>query len=363
MSTGTIADLTETVKKFILAYDQKFEILERAVALTGAPGPGGGDYAPTPAAGMFAVDIDGKRFPVLARGDKLSTQFPRPTGTGADWSIGEYVRGNMGLKVQNAVIERGTATVPSFVSAAIIDAVRAKSRLVQAGAGTIPIMGKTTLCRIASDATISEHTEGANDISESIPVLEPVALDPKMLAALIPVSIELVQDSPNLDAALQLSIAAAFAAKIDTLGIATILADAAVPTSGATQATATWAGILSAVGSMLAANQGLPMALIASPADYIARASQLASTAGSWLGAPPVLANMLDLDSSGMADATAILGDFSLGFAIAIRMDVQVELIRWGKASYGSHLLAAYGRLAGYVLQPKALYIPAVVGA
>ena len=360
---STVDELRKIIETFILGYDQKFEALERHVALAGAPG-GGGDYAfITPAAGIFGVDIDGKRIPILARGDKLSASFPRPaTGPGADWSIGEYVRGNMGIKIQNAIIERGTATVPSFVSAAIVDAVRAKSRLVQAGAGTIPIMGKTTLCRIASDATIGEHTEGANDISESIPVLEPVALDPKMLAALIPVSIELVQDSPNLDAALQMSIAAAFAGKIDTLGIATILADAAVPTSGATQATATWAGILSAVGSMLAADQGLPKALIASPADYIARASQLASTAGSWLGAPPVLAAMADLDSSGMADATAILGDFSLGFAIAVRMDVQVELIRWGKASYGSHLLAAYGRLAGYVLQPKALYIPAVVG-
>jgi len=349
-------DFRGTNDERIKLIEEQTSAIEMAIAknelLGGAP-------IKTAGTSRFAIDIDGKKIPVLAKGDKLSASFPKPAGAGADWSVGEYVRGNMGI--QASVLERGTATVPSYVSAQIIDAVRQKSRLIQAGALTIPIKGKTTLCRIASDATIIEHTEAADDITESIPVLEPVALDPKMLAALIPVSIELVQDSPNLDAALQTSIAAAFALKLDTLGIATILADGNIPTSGSTEATDTWAGILTAVGSMLAADQGLPKALIASPADYIARASQLASTAGSWLGAPPVLAGMLDLDTTGMSDDTAILGNFELGFGIAVRMDIQLELIRWGKPGYGSHLLAAWARMAGYVIQPNALYLPAVV--
>jgi hypothetical protein len=70
--------------------------------------------------------------------------------------------------------------------------------------------------------------EAIADVSESLPVFEPVGFDPGSLAALIPLSQEIVQDSPNLDAALQAAIAGAFALKLDQLSIAKILADTAL---------------------------------------------------------------------------------------------------------------------------------------
>jgi HK97 family phage major capsid protein len=303
-----------------------------------------------------AIDTDGNSFPILAREERMADLHRRPEND--DWTIANFVRASMGLAVDSrSVLTTGSATVPSHVSARIIDAVRQKARIIQAGAGTIPIEGKTTLARITSDPTVYEHAEGANDISESVPVLAGVELNPKTLVALVPLSAEIVADSPNLDAALTVSLASAFASKLDTLALATILADANIPTSAAGQATATWAGVLAAVGSMLAADQSLPGAGIFSPGDYIARASQLASTAGSWLGAPPILQTMLDLETSGVTDGTAILGDFAAAFAIAVRQELMLEVVRWAKPGYGSHMLVAHSRMAGYVLQPKHLYV------
>jgi len=358
---NSIESLGTAFEDFKAANDAKIGEIETYL---GRGAFGGGDVKRNPpGASQVAIAIDGRKIPIFAKGEKMADLFPAPSSEveGEAFSIGDFVKASMGLEVKASVLERGTASVPTYLSSQIIDDIRAKARLFQAGAVTIPIEGKTTICRIASDPTVVEHTEAANDITESIPVLEPVDLDPKMLAALIPLSVEIVQDSPNLDAALQMSIAAAFASKLDALGIATILADSDIPTSETTEATATWAGILSATGSMLAADQDLPKALISSPGDFIARASQAADSSGVWLGAPPVLVNMLDLPTTGMSDATAIMGDFAIGFGVASRVDMQLELIRWGKPGYGTHLLVAWARMAGYVLQPKALYLPAVV--
>jgi HK97 family phage major capsid protein len=333
------------------------EAVETAIARSAFPGGGSslGVSDSAPLSDKFAVDIEGRMIPVLAKGDKLAASYPRPS-EGGDWNIADFVRGSMGIKVQASVIERGAATVPLFIGSQIVDMVRAKARIVQAGALTIPIEGPTNICRIVSDPTVTEHTESANDINESIPVFAPVVMDPKTLAVLIPLSLEIVQDSPNLDAALRQSISAAFALKLDSLSIAKILADTAIPDSATSEPTDTWAGTLKAVGSMLAANQGLPKALICGPGDYIARAGELASTAGSWLGAPPVLKDMLDLETSGMTDGFAILGNFELGFGIAVRQALTLEVVRWGKPGYGSHILVAFARMAGYVLQPNHLY-------
>ena len=348
------AEKVEEYEKNQQAMKRQLDGLETAVAQSQFPGGGGGKKKPLDP-GKFAVTVDGKTIPVLAKGERMADLFPAPA-QGA-WSIGDFVRASMGMQIRGEVLERGSSTVPSYISSQIIDAVREKARIMQAGAITIPIEGKTTIARIDGDPTVYEHVEAANDIQESIPVFSPVELNPRTLAALIPLSLEIVQDSPNLDAALQASISAAFALKLDQLGIAKILADTNIPTSSEAEATNDWAGVLKAVGSMLGADQEIPKAMICSPGDFIDRASQVASTSGVWLGAPPALKDMLDLETTGMSDGTAILGDFSKGFGIAVRHELRLELVRWGKPTYGSHILVAYARMAGYVLQPNHLYI------
>jgi hypothetical protein len=312
----------------------------------------GGEPAPV-ASGKWGVDIKGRKVPVLAQSEKMADHF-RPE-TGQVWSIGDFVRGSMGIRSEASVIERGSATVPAFVSAQIIDAIRAKTRVIQAGSQTIVIDGPTNLCRIDEDPTVYEHVEGVEDISESLPVFSPVALNPTALVALIPLSMEVVQDSPNLDAALSMALAGSFAGKLDALSIAKILADGDIPTSETGQATNDWSGLLAAVGAMLELDQDLPKACISAGADYVAR--QGTSGESGWFGFPPFLANLLDLPTSSVSAGTAILGDFARGFGIAVRQELRLEVVRWAQAKKASHLLVAHARMAGYVLQPNALFI------
>ena len=261
-----------------------------------------------------------------------------------------------GCSVQEIVSAVGME-LPSYVSAQVIDDVRAVTTVVRAGAGTIPIDGPTNLAKITGDPTVYQHTEAANDIVASDITIVPVTCDPKALVAIVPLSMEVVADSPNLDQVLRTSLAAAFAGKLDALCLATILADTAIPDSAAGQDPAIWLKCLEAVGAALAADQPLPTAMITNTADYIARASQLASTAGSWLGKPPALSGMVELPTTGITAGLAVYGGFARSFAVAMRQELRLEVIRFGNATSGMHSLVAHMRADGIVLQPKGLFI------
>jgi hypothetical protein len=249
----------------------------------------------------------------------------------------------------------GPALVPVGVSAQIIDRVRKQTVIVEAGASTISLEGPETIARLTSDPTVYQHTEAANDISESDVLAVPVSLNPKLLAAIVPLTVEVVADSANLDSLLQTSLSAAFAQRLDELCIALLLADLAIPSSLVAHDPATWGGTLGAIGSALALNQGVPMAHISAPADYIARAAQL-TTDGAWLGRPPVLSALNELQTTGLSSGTALFGDWARGFAIALRSELRLEVVRHAKPTTASHLLIAHARMEGVVLQPARLF-------
>ena len=300
----------------------------------------------------FSIKMsDGSVIPVLKKSARLVDYCPKTQDEG--FSIGSYVTDVMtGRKSAS-----NSALVPTGVLGQVIDDVRAQSTAVRAGAGTIVIDGPSNLAKITGDPTVYEHTEATTDITESDITLVPVSLNPKALVALIPLSMEVVADSPNLDSVLNTSLASAFATKLDSLALTTILADANIPTSSAGQDPAIWLKCLEAVGEAMAANQPLPVSMIGNTADFIARASQLASTAGSWLGKPPALSGMEEYPTTTVSAGTSIYGGFDRGFAIALRQELRLEVIRFGKPASASHLLVAHMRGAGVVLQPKRLFI------
>ncbi|MGE4124471.1 MAG: phage major capsid protein [Pusillimonas sp.] len=336
---GDLAELKSDFDKFVLSSQR--------------PGAGGTLHDDADEEkGAFSVMVEGKELPVLRKAAQMARLYRKESGA-ENFSIGAYVTDVMtGRKAASSA-----AVVPTFVGAQIVDKVRAASTIVRAGAGTIPIDGPTNLAKITGDPTVYQHTEATDDISESDVTIVPVTLNPKALVAIIPLTLEVVQDSPNLDAVLQVAIANAFAAKVDALTLATILADTNIPTSAAGQDPAVWAKCLEAVSSALGVDQDLPTAMITNTADFMARASQLASTSGTWLGKPPVLARMEEYPTTRLTAGTAIYGGFERAVAIAMRAELRLELVRWGKATSGSHLLVAHMRGDGVVLQPKALYI------
>lgn len=274
-----------------------------------------------------------------------------------EFSLSNFVRAGMGIERPRNAVVSGNGLVPVGVASNIIDAMREKSAIANSGALVIEIDGPTNVGRIDSDPTVYQHTEGAEDVSESVPVLSGVPLNPKSLVALIPLSAEVVADSANLDALLRASISGAFAAKLDALCLATILADANVPVSSVSQDPASWVGVLQAIASGMVFNQGIPTALISNPADMIARASQLASTGGTWLGRPDLLTDLLELSSNGLDAGTAIIANWVQAFAVAVRSQLQLEIVRYAKPGSFSHLLVASMRADGYVMQPNGLFI------
>jgi hypothetical protein len=176
-----------------------------------------------------------------------------------------------------------------------------------------------------------------------------------MLVCQVPLSVEIVADSENLDLLLRTSISAAIAKKLDQTGISILLTDSAIEESAESQDTETWAGLLQAAGSHIGLNNEWPKTVISNASDYAKRISQV-SGGGEWLVNPPPLATMKDLFSTHMTAGKALMGDFSLGLLLAMRQELRLELVRWQKQGSASHLLIAYMRGGFYTIQPKALY-------
>jgi HK97 family phage major capsid protein len=66
---------------------------------------------------------------------------------------------------------------------------------------------------------------------------------------------------------------------------------------------------------------------------------------------------MVELPTTKVTAGTAILGNFFKGFAIAVRQEMTVEVVRWHQYKSASHVLVAHSRMDGVVLQPGHLFI------
>ena len=109
----------------------------------------------------------------------------------------------------------GGFSVPDVVAAPFIDRMRSQIVCIRAGGRTVPLTSdKTTIVRIASDPTVSWRIENAA-VAISDPTFEGVVLAPKSAAAIVKVSQELLDDSINVEAMLETSLAGAFAVEID----------------------------------------------------------------------------------------------------------------------------------------------------
>lgn len=316
------------------------------------PGAFNGDNAPR---AKTVETLSGKKCTILRKGDRLATGDADQA-----FSFAKFVRANLEGSHAGPDAQKYMGTTASLVNDElanmVIDDVRNQLVFAQAGARTVAIPGPTTIPRIDGDPTCYQHTEGADDILESDATISGIAANPKTLVALVPVTLELAADSPNFDEIIRLSLAGSFAQKIEQLAVAKLVADTDIAESAAAQDPATWAATMAAISAAMAAGQPLPRAMVSAAADFMARASQLASTSGAWLGRPPALAEMLELPTANVTAGTGFFGDFERAMVIAARQDMRVELIRWQQPTKAIHLLVAHMRADAYVLQPGALF-------
>lgn len=126
----------------------------------------------------------------------------------------------------------GGYTVAGALSSSWIDLLRAQMVLTRAGAMTVPMDSNTlALARLTADPTISWHAEnGALTATE--PTFGQMTLTAKTVACLVKMSLELSQDSANIEQILQTSITNSMANAIDAAGLVGVTTDAAAAPGG-----------------------------------------------------------------------------------------------------------------------------------
>ncbi|GAM97566.1 hypothetical protein U91I_01192 [alpha proteobacterium U9-1i] len=306
--------------------------------------------------------------------DRLAAlaQFARPNGNTT--RAGDLIRANLGMGAYDigASQSRGSGpgggfTVPSFLSAEIIDAARAKSRVITAGARTIPVSGDTSFATIDDDPTFANHAENAT-IDESEIVFGSRNFAPQTKVCLIRASVELVEDSPTFNDTVDAVLAAAFAVEMDRLALngsgigeqlGVLATDGVHEISGA--GLNTWAPFARAYQAVRSSNH-TPGAFILSP-GAMGAIDNLVEGGGSNnpLRRPPSLEATQFLDTTSIEDegspigTQAVTGEWQLLF-LAIRSGLTIEASRVGGDAFNklSVLIRAYARLDSFVVRKAA---------
>jgi HK97 family phage major capsid protein len=156
---------------------------------------------------------------VLAPSDRLCTRTPH----GDEPTVGGLLQAMLtGAKTPDirAALSEGTDSaggfsIPLTVLPQFIDRLRARTQFVQAGAQTVMLDGmRTRIMRTAADPVPTWRAENAA-VNESDPTFDAVDLVPKSLACLVKVSVELLQDSVNVAAALEQALTGALSVELD----------------------------------------------------------------------------------------------------------------------------------------------------
>jgi len=243
----------------------------------------------------------------------------------------------------------GGYTVPDILSTTLIDRMRAKSRVMQAGASTVPLASdKQSFAKLLTDPTPGWRAENAA-VAESDPTFGTVAFVPKTLAVLFRASQELLEDSVNIEQAINTSLAQSLANEVDRVallgsgsgseptGMASMsggINELSMGTNGA--AISDFTDVLDAVKLMQDDNAGDVGALIMAPRTHRVFAG-LADTTGQPLRRPFSIENIPFLETSQVpidqtqgtaGNASSIyLGDFA-DLVIGVRSRLQVEVLK-----------------------------------
>lgn len=264
----------------------------------------------------------------------------------------------------------GGYTVPTNLSAQLIDKLRAASVVVRAGAQTVPVTSDNlSFAKLATDPVPAWRNEAAA-VAESDPTFSPVNIVPRSLAVMTKVSYELMADSINLEAQLPNILTAALAVELDraalegtgtapqprgvreTVGIGTA-AIGGVPD---------FDDLIDAHTGIMIANAGPVSAFIMHPRDAGTMAKLKASD-GHYIGNAPALANVPMLSTTSIATNRGVGEDESTIYAgnfrhlmIGVRQDIRIELIRELFAGNLQYALIAHLRADVAVAHPGAFY-------
>ena len=291
----------------------------------------------------------------------------RPDETYRGLSIGNFLKaaiaGASTDAERRALVEgtdsAGGYTVPTSLSAQLIDALRAASMVVQAGARTVPLdTNSVAVAKLLTDPVPAWRSENGA-VNESDPTFGQVLFEPKSLAVMTKISLELMQDSVNIATELPRILAAALALELDRVallgsgsapeprGIANV---SGIGTTALGGAFANYAPLLTARTGILTRNGGMPGAVIMNPRDEGALSGWTDST-GQPLNQPRALDGMKFLTTTsiptnggtGTDESTMFVGDFTK-LLIGMRQDIRIEILRERYADSLQYALVAHLR-------------------
>lgn len=228
----------------------------------------------------------------------------------------------------------------------VIDLARNRSAVMQAGARTIP-MNTTNLAivKLTGDPTAKWRHEGVA-VTQSQPTFGRVELYARTLAAIVPITIELVEDAPNAAEVVERAITSALSLELDRVALRGIGA-AAEPlglrnTDGLGEQTSVgvmnWDDVSEAVQSVLTANgpEAGEQAMIW-PARTAGAIDRLKDSNGLYMKGSPwtealskFVSNQIPINLGGGSNETEVyVGDFSQ-LVFGMRSDVVMEVLREG---------------------------------
>lgn len=121
--------------------------------------------------------------------------------------------------LSEGVTGAGGVLVPTPMAAQVLDLARAQTRVMQAGAATVPMETQTLkIARQTGDPALAWHTE-ADTITDSNLSFDSITLTAQTLPCLVKASIEVLEDVDNLDNVIRDSVAKAIALELDRVAL------------------------------------------------------------------------------------------------------------------------------------------------
>lgn len=307
----------------------------------------------------FVVNQRGEKQRVLRRRDSLARELgaakPELLEQTHGVDLGSFLRamavGPASQRERNALSSSlgssGGYSVPEILSAELIDTMRAKSRVLQAGAATIRMDGPEVLfARLTGDPTPSWRAEN-QEITESQPTFGQIRFTAQSLGMLCKAPRELLEDSVNIRQKLPDILARAMAAELDRvalagkgvgepLGVANLSSINVVSMGANGGALTDYGKLLDAIEAIETNNADTPTAAIMHPRTGRAFAG-LEDTTGQPLMRPDAIKNLQFLTTTKVpvnqvqgsaTNASSIyLGGWS-ELVIAVRSQVNVQILQ-----------------------------------
>lgn len=276
----------------------------------------------------------------------------------------------------------GGYAVPDYYAVEVIDLLRSKTRVIEAGARTVPLAGdKTHFLRIESDPTAGWRLEAAS-VDTDDATFGRMTFEPKSLAVIVKTSRELLEDGQNVEEVIEHSLAQAFALELDRVALLGSGDDPeprglvntdrvqilTLDDGSAGAEIESYSPIVRARGMMQAANAAEPTAAIMAPRTATALAD-LTAQDDQPLRRPVAIESLpfletttipTDEDPNG-AGSRIIVGDFSQLW-VGIRSGFRLEVLREHFASTMEVAFLAHLRADIQVAQPEAFVdIPRII--